>query len=206
MYAAVLGVSPVDRSYVDLLRLDSAPVPVQMHTVAAWLLMALTLLWLAHRRSAVYARAAIALLLASAAGLIFAGAVSLPGLPVPEGSLVRDYLALPGALAGWYVLAGLAVAAGLSAVRARIVVLVVALSAVTIAVLTSDHRMLSAVWAAGVPLVAWCVAGLVQRPETSSRGPVDAWEPDGRTVPFRPRPDATGQWGAPLSEPLREAS
>lgn len=203
IHAALLGVTPGDEPYVDLSPLFSESVLDQIRTMAPWLLMAVTLLWLAHRRPAVYTRAAIALLLASTAGLVFAGSASVPALP--EGSLVHDYLTLPGASVGWCLLAAFAVTSGTERIRARIAVMVVAAAVVATAVLTPDRRMLSAVWAAGVPMIAWSIAGLVQRPATRSRGSADAWEPEGRTVPFRPREEAAGQRPAPLPVPLRKA-
>ncbi|MGW1888329.1 hypothetical protein [Streptomyces sp. NPDC001970] len=202
LYAALIALFPGDRNHLGLL--ESAHAFSQIHAIAPLALMALSLLWLAHRHTAVYARAAIALLLSITAGLVFAETVSLRGLPTPEGSVVRDYVALPGALAGWYLLMGLALAAVLSAVRARIAVMVVALSAVATSVLTADHQMHGAAWAAGVPLVAWYVAGGLQRPRTRGRGPADAWEPEGRVVPFRPRDGATRQRPATVSVPLRK--
>ncbi|MFF3878467.1 hypothetical protein [Streptomyces sp. NPDC001978] len=167
IHAALLGVTAGDESYVDLGWTGTAPVLARIHAVAPWPLMALTLLWLAHRHHAVYVRGAIALLLSGAAGL--AASVSLRGLPVHKG-LVRDCLALPGVLTGWYVLMTLAVVACISAIRARIAVMVIALSAVAVAVLTADHHVLGAVWAAGVPLTAWYAAGRIQRQGARSRG------------------------------------
>ncbi|MEU2490914.1 hypothetical protein [Streptomyces sp. NPDC007883] len=202
LYAALIALFPGDRNHLGLL--DSAHAFSQIHAIAPLALMALTLLWLAHRHTAVYARSAIALLLSVTAGLVFAETVFVRGLPTPEGSVVRDYAALPGALAGWYLLMGLALAAGLSAVRARIAVMVVALSAVAASVLTADHQMHGAAWAAGVPLVAWYVAGGVQRPGTRMRPAADAWAPEGRLVAFRPREEATPQQPATVSVPLRK--
>ncbi|MGW0631709.1 hypothetical protein [Streptomyces sp. NPDC002758] len=201
IHAALLGVTAGDESYVDLGWTGTAPVLARIHAVAPWPLMALTLLWLAHRHHAVYVRGAIALLLSGAAGL--AASVSLRGLPVHEG-LVRDCLALPGVLTGWYVLMALAVVACISAIRARIAVMVIALSAVAVAVLTADHHVLGAVWAAGVPLMAWYAAGRIQRQWARSRGAADAWEPQGDAVPFRPRAEVPEQRTTPHSVPLRQ--
>ncbi|MFI9615811.1 hypothetical protein ACIHCM_29725 [Streptomyces sp. NPDC052023] len=167
--------------------------------------MALTLLWLAHRHLAAYARAAVALLLSVSAGLVFAATESVGALPMPQGPVVRDYVALPGALAGWYLLTGLALAAGLSAVRARIATMVTALSAVATSVLIADHMMRGAVWAVGVPLLAWYVAGRVQRPGTPARGTADAWDPEGRVVEFPRRDAPTRHRRATSSAPLRKA-
>ncbi|WP_328727366.1 hypothetical protein [Streptomyces sp. NBC_00259] len=203
LYAALIALFPGDRNHLGLP--ESARAFSQIHDIAPLALMALTLLWLAHRHPAVYARAAIALLLCITAGLVVAETVSVRGLPTPEGSVVRDYVALPGALAGWYLLMGLAWAAGLPAVRARIAVMVVALSAVATSVLSADHQMHGAAWAAGVPLVAWYVAGRIQRPRTRGRGTADAWDPEGLVVPFRPRDGATRQRPATVSVPLRKA-
>ncbi|WP_351236273.1 hypothetical protein [Streptomyces sp. NPDC002133] len=203
LYAALIALFPGDRTHLGLLEL--AHTVSQVRAIAPLALMALILLWLAHRHPAVYARAAIALLLSVTAGLVFAEAVSVRGLPTPEASVVRDYVALPGALAGWYLLMGLALAAGLPAVRAGVAVMVIALSAVAISVMTAGHQMQGAAWAAGVPLVAWYAAGRIQRPGTRMRGTADDWEPEGRLLPFRPRDEATPQERATVSVPLRKA-
>lgn len=201
IHAALLGLTAGDKPYVDLGWTSTAPVLARIHAVAPWPLMALTLLWLAHRHHAVYVRGAIALLLSAAAGL--AASVSLRGLPMREG-LVRDYLALPGVLTGWYLLMALAVVACISAVRARIAVMVIALSAVAVAVLTADHHLLGALWAAAVPLMAWYAAGRIQQHGTPSRATADAWQLQGDAVPFRPRAKVPEHRAAPHSAPLRQ--
>ncbi|MFD9003010.1 hypothetical protein ACFV0T_18855 [Streptomyces sp. NPDC059582] len=202
LHAALIALIPGDRDHLGLL--ETASAFTQIHAIAP-LLMAPTLLWLAHRRPAAYARTAIALLLSITAGLVVGKSLSVRGLPTQEGSVVRDYVALPGALAGWYLLMGLALAADLTAVRARIAVMVVALSGVATSVLTAGHHMHAALWAAGVPLVAYYVAGRVQRPRRRGRGPdADAWDPESRVVPFLRRDGATRQRPATGSVPLRK--
>jgi hypothetical protein len=205
IHAALLGLSRGDGTYVDPGRLGSADVLSGVHSVAPWIVAAVTLLWLAHRRSAIYARTAIALLLSSSAGMVFAASASVQGLTLPEQSFVRAYLALPGALVGWYSLMALALTAGLTAPRPRIAVMVIALSVVAVSVADSDHPGLSTLWSAGVPLVAWLIAGRVQRPAHTRRGAADAWEPGARPVPLRPRGGVTARRPAPHAVPLRKA-
>ncbi|MCF3130456.1 hypothetical protein [Streptomyces olivochromogenes] len=202
LHAALVALFPGDRNHLGLL--ETAHAFSKIHGIAPLALMAPTLLWLAHRQPAAYARAAIALLLSVTAGLVFAKSAAMRGLPSPEGSVVHDYVALPGALTGWYLLMALALAAALSAVRAGIAVLVVAVSAVATSVLTADDPVYGAVWAAGVPLVAWYAAGRVQRPRTRGRGGADAWEPEGRVVPFPHGDRVTRQRPATASVSLRK--
>ncbi|MFE2579676.1 hypothetical protein [Streptomyces sp. NPDC059378] len=168
--------------------------------------MAPTLLWLAHRHLAAYARAAIALLLCVTAGLVFAESASVCGLRTPEASAIGDYAALPGVFAGWYLLTGLAWAAGFAAVRAGIAAVAVAVSADSACVLNADNPVHGAVWAAGVPLVAWYVAGRIQRPGAHSRGHTDVGDSDGRVVPFPPRGGAMRQGQTTASLPPRKAA
>lgn len=200
--AALIALFPGERNHLGVL--ESAHAFSQIHAIAPLVLTALTLLWLAHQHPVVYARAAIALLLSMTAGLVFAETVSVRGLPTTGASVIRDYVALPGALAGWYLLMGLAWAAGLPAVRAGIAVMVAAVSVVATSVLSADHQMHGAAWAAGVPLVAWYVAGRFQRPGTRRRGAANAWDPEGRTVPSRPRDGASRQRPATVSVALRK--
>jgi len=136
---------------------DAGQVLSWIHTVALWPLLALTLLWLARRDPAVYARTALALLLTGAGGLtVFAVSHSWPAR---EASLVHDYLALPGVAAGSYLLIALAVGAAVTGARIRAVVLLIALTMVAAAVLATDRHLLGALLAAGTPLLAWIVAG-----------------------------------------------
>ncbi|MEW1773496.1 hypothetical protein [Streptomyces sp. NPDC086777] len=68
LHAALLGVSSGVDPYPDLSWTDDTThVLSSVHILAPWPLMALVLLWLAQQRPAVYARAALALLLSSAA-------------------------------------------------------------------------------------------------------------------------------------------
>ncbi|MFF4442583.1 hypothetical protein [Streptomyces sp. NPDC001621] len=183
---------------------DTAHVLAPIFAAAPWPLTALTLLWLARRHPAVYVRGAIALLLSSVAGLALSVAVSLQSVPVREGSVVRDYPALPGVLTGWYLLLALAVFAGACGVWARFAVTVIALPAVAASVVTADHPLLATVWAVGVPLVAWYPAGRLQdREGARRRGAVDAAEPQG--AGFRPRVEASGPRPVLGSVPLRQA-
>ncbi len=120
---------------------------------AAWPLLALTLLWLAARHQSVYLRGALALLVSHAGGLVVFASVR--GLPADEAALVRDYLALPGVRAGWYVLLALAVVASGARFWIRAAATAVALLAGTAAMLTTDHHPLGTLWATLAPLLAW---------------------------------------------------
>ncbi|MFD7445514.1 hypothetical protein [Streptomyces sp. NPDC059909] len=230
VYGALLAAAPGDESFLDAgwtssaaERLhpygaavaeswatfvqDTAHVTAWIRAVAHWPLMALTLLWLAHRRQGVYVRGAIALLLSSSAGLaVFA---SLQSFPVREVSLVRDYLALPGVHASWYLLMALAVVATAAKVRARVAVMVLALSAVAGAVLTAEHHLLGALLAVGAPLLAWYAAGHLQdRDRVRRRSAVDAShaaEPEADVVPFRHRGGAVEPRADADLVPLRQA-
>ncbi|MFF4357578.1 hypothetical protein [Streptomyces sp. NPDC001604] len=135
-------------------------------------LVVLSLLWLARRDQEVYVRLAVALLLSGAAGL---GAVAvLRGWPVRETSLIRDYLALPGVHAGWYVLMASAVAAATARTWPRIGVMLIAPAAVVAAVSTTGIPLLDALPAAIAPLLAWYATGrLPGRNEGKSRGAAD---------------------------------
>lgn len=173
--------SPSARDGWTALGQDAAHVLDRIHAVAPWPLMAVTLLWLSHRQSAVYVRVAVALLLSSAAGLALSA--SMGRVPVRGASPARDYLAdyfaLPGAGAGWYLLTALAVVATVPAVWARIAVAAIALSSVAAAVATADDPVAGALLAAGVPVLAWFTA---------------------RHVPYR-----RGARRAPEAAPLRQA-
>ncbi|MFG1667837.1 hypothetical protein [Streptomyces sp. Y7] len=144
----------------------------QILTPAAWPLMALTLVWLAHRAPARYARLGFALVLSSAAGL--AAFVSSHGFPESQTSLLSDYLALPGVGASWYVLMALAVAATVVRPRIRAAALLTALTAVTWEVLAADSRLLAALLAVGAPVVTWFVAGIPIRSRVRLGGATSA--------------------------------
>ncbi|MEV7891179.1 hypothetical protein ACWD3I_22855 [Streptomyces sp. NPDC002817] len=139
-----------------------APVPLAV----------LILLWLARRDQGLYVRLATALLLSGASGLgVFA---AVRGWPVRETSLIRDYLALPGIHAGWYVLMAWAVATATTKIWPRAGVMLIALSAVAAAVSTTDRPVLAALPAAVGPLLAWYATGrLPGREERQPRGAVD---------------------------------
>ncbi|MFD7405998.1 hypothetical protein ACFV7R_25705 [Streptomyces sp. NPDC059866] len=179
LHAALLGVSGPD-PYPNLAWMDTAEAMSSLYILAPWPLTALVLLWLAHQRPVVYARAALALLLTSGAGLAYACWAPLEKLPAHEGSLIREYLALPGALTGWYLVMALAVVTAVPSARTRITVGVAALSAVVISVLASSHPWLAAASAAGIPLLTWFVAGRLPGQDTGRRRPADAWDPQWR--------------------------
>src|SRR3954469_7072386 len=104
LHAALLGISSGAAPYPDLGWTDTTQVMASVRVLAPWILTALILLWLAHQRPATYARAAFALLLSGAAGLAYTRSVPLEHLPEHESPLFREYLAMPGALTGWYLL------------------------------------------------------------------------------------------------------
>ncbi|MGW1886907.1 hypothetical protein [Streptomyces sp. NPDC001970] len=188
---------------------DTAHVLARIHAVVPLPLMALTLLWLAHRHHAVYVRGAIALLLSSAPGVAVSVSASIQSLPVREMSLVRDYLALPGVHASWYLLMALAVVATASGLAARGAVMVIALSAVAASVLTADHHLLGALLAAGVPLLAWYAAGHFQDRDRVRRrsavGALRAAEPEAGMVSSRHRGGALEPRADADLVPLRQA-
>ncbi|WP_328891041.1 hypothetical protein [Streptomyces sp. NBC_00316] len=175
LHAALLGVSSGADPYPDFAWTDTTQVMASVHALTPWPLTALILLWLAHQRQAAYTRAAFALLLSSAAGLVYTWSVPLNHLPEHESSLFREYLAMPGALTGWYLLMALAVVTAISSVPARIAVMMTAVCGVTTSVLTSPHPAFAGALGAAVPLLSWCVAGRLPRRESWSRGPADAW-------------------------------
>ncbi|MGW1713949.1 hypothetical protein [Streptomyces sp. NPDC002156] len=164
----------------------------RVETFAAWPLMALALFWLASRNQPVYLRGALALFVSNAAGLaVFA---SVQGFPADEAALVGGYLALPGVLAGGYVLMALAVVALTTRRRVRAAATAVALFTVTAAVLTPDHHALGTLSAAVAPLLAWYgIAALESRRAAGHRG-VDAVPPvtvpEAGVVALRPRAEA----------------
>ncbi|MFG2730345.1 hypothetical protein [Streptomyces canus] len=127
------------------------------HTVAQWPLLALALIWLARRDTAVYARLALALLLTAVGGLT--GFAVSHSWPDREASLVHDYLALPGVGTSAYVLVALAVIAAVTRARVRTAVLLLALATVAASVLATDRHLQGALFAAGAPLLAWYAAG-----------------------------------------------
>lgn len=124
-------------------------------------LAVLSLLWLARRDQRLYVRLATALLLFGAVGL---GATAMVrGWPVHETSLIRDYLALPGVHAGWYVLMAFAVVAATTKTGPRIGVTFIALFAVVTALCTTEHPMVDLLPAAVGPLLAWYATGRLPR-------------------------------------------
>lgn len=192
LHAALLGVSSGADPYPDFGWTDTTQVMASVYALTPWPLTALILLWLAHQRQAAYTRAGFALLLSSAAGLAYTWSVPLERLPAQESSLFREYLAMPGALTGWYLLMALAVVTAISSVRARIAVMMTAMCGVTTSVLTSPHPVSAGVLGAAVPLLTWFVAGRLPRKDSWSRGPADAWEPEGQVVALRPRAEEPG--------------
>lgn len=186
LHAALLGLSSGADLYPDLAWTDTTRVMASVCALAPWPLTALILLWLAHQRPAAYTRAAVALLLSSATGLAYTWSVPLEHLPAHESSLFREYLTMPGALTGWYLLLASAVITAIASVRARIALAVTAVFGVTTSVLASPHPASAGVLGAVVPLLAWFAAGRLPRKDVRGPGPADAWEPEGRVVPLRP--------------------
>ncbi|MFE7751301.1 hypothetical protein [Streptomyces sp. NPDC057428] len=187
LHAAVLGVSPHGEPYPDLAWVDSADVMTSLYVLVPWPLTAMVLLWLASRRPALYARAALALLLTSGSGLAYACWVPLTHLPAHEGSLFREYVALPGALTGWYLLTALAMATAVLSLRARVVSVTAGLGVVVTSALTSADPVLAGLFAAVVPLLAWFAAGLFAGQRAPGRRPADLRDPGAPMVSFRTR-------------------
>ncbi|MFI5681952.1 hypothetical protein [Streptomyces cellulosae] len=156
--------------------------------MAEWPLLSLTLLWLARRDPAVYARLALALLLTTAGGLTaFAGSHSRPDR---EASPVRDYLALPGVATSCYVLIAVAVVAAVTRARVRAVMLLLALTTIAAAVLSTDRHLLAALLAVGAPFLAWYAAGRFLDRQGARRGR------KGHTAPAAPRVESSRSWFA----------
>lgn len=175
---------------------DAGQVLSWIHTVAQWPLLALTLLWLARRDPAVYARLAFALLLTAMGGLtVFAASHSWPDR---ETSLVHDYLALPGAGTSSYVLIALAVVAAVTRARVRAVVLLIALTTTAVAVLATDRHLLGALLAAGAPLLAWYAVGPFLDWLGARRGR------KGHMAPASSRAESSRSWSAAESAPVRQ--
>ncbi|WP_432194301.1 hypothetical protein [Streptomyces sp. bgisy027] len=170
-------------------------------------LLVLSLLWLARRDQRLYVRLATALLLSGAAGL---GVVAVTGgWQAGETSLIRDYLALPGVSAGWYLLMALAVVATTAKTWSRAAASLIALTAATAAVSTTDRTWLAVLSSVVVPLLAWFATGRLRDREEGKprRAPAaaSAGESPSRVVSLRnrargPEPGVTSQ---PV--PLRQA-
>ncbi|MEV7991306.1 hypothetical protein AB0O67_05150 [Streptomyces sp. NPDC086077] len=203
LHAAVLGVSFRDKPYLDLAWMSTAEVTTSLYVLLPWPLTAVVLLWLANQRPALYARAALALLLTSGTGLAYVCWVPFEHFPAHEGSLFREYLALPGALTGWYLLTAVAMATAIPSPRVRIAVATTGLGAVATSVLTSYGPGLAALFAAGVPLLAWWVAGRLLGQQAWRRQLLDAWDPQGRVVSSRTRTPV--RVPAPRPVPSRQA-
>ncbi|MEU1081669.1 hypothetical protein ABZ368_15775 [Streptomyces sp. NPDC005908] len=197
LHAAILGVSSRRESYPALAWTDTAEAMTSLHVLMPWPLTALVLLWLASQRPVLYTRASLALLLTSVAGLAYVGRASLADLPAHEGSLFSDYVALPGALTGWYLLTALAMATAVPSPRARILVVTAGLGAVVVSVLTSGDPVLAASFAAGAPLLAWYLASHLPGQRGTRHRPADAWDPQGRLVPLHVRAPARAHTPAP---------
>lgn len=207
LHAALLGISSRADPYPDLGWTDRTRVMACVGALAPWVLTALILLWLAHQRPAAYVRAALALLLSGAAGLACTRWVPLAHLPEHGRPLFGEYLAMPGSLTGWYLLLALSVLTAVSSVRARVALVVTTVCAVTTSVLTSPQPAATGVLGAAVPLLAWFAAGRFVQKGAGSRGPTDAWEPNGprrrrRSLPTR---SAIVASGGPRSSSLRRA-
>ncbi|MGW4601464.1 hypothetical protein ACWEOA_40285 [Streptomyces sp. NPDC004457] len=205
LHAALLGVSSAAGSPLVPDRLDTAQAMAVVRLLAPWPLTALVLLWLAHQRPTAYARTALALLATGAAGLAYTSRMPLDHLPAREGSLLGDYLAMPGALTGWCLLTALGVVSAVSSSRARVAVMTTALGAVATSVLTTEHAGPAVTFAAGVPLLSWFLAGRLARLGARARGPADAWEPEGRAEPVRRRAGTRERLAGASSAALRQA-
>jgi hypothetical protein len=176
----------------------------------AWAALPLTVLvlfWLARRDQALYVRFAIVLLLSGTAGL---GAFAvMQSWPVREELLLRDYLAFPGAQAGWYSLMALAVVAASPRIWPRVTVLLLALSTATLAVSTADRAWLAVLLAAAVPLMTWYATGRPwDRKGGQQRAAVDTapvMTSQRLVVPFRSRSQTPGPQPDPELLPLRQA-
>ncbi|ANJ12055.1 MULTISPECIES: hypothetical protein [Streptomyces] len=190
LHGALLGVFPRGEPYPALARSGTTQMLSSLDALVPWTLTALVLLWLAGRQPALYARGALALLLTAAAGLAYSCWTDPGGLPAREGSLFRDYAALPGALTGWYLLTALAMAAAAPSIRVRILVATAGSGAVVISVLPSADPVTAAIFAAAVPLLAWFLTGRLPGRRARRRRRADAWYPGGEAMPPRDRAKA----------------
>ncbi|MFI8007003.1 hypothetical protein [Streptomyces sp. NPDC086010] len=195
LHAAVLGVSSRGEPCPELSWVDSAQAMAFLYLLAPWPLTALVLLRPASRRPALHVRTALALLLTGGTGLACAGWAPLTHLPANEGSLVREYVALPGALTGWYLLAILVTATAVLSHRVRAVLVTGGLGIVVISTLTSADHALAVVFAAGVPLLAWFTAGRVAVRRERGTKAAGSRAPQSGAVSARTR--------APLRTPVR---
>ncbi|WP_327714691.1 hypothetical protein OG381_04015 [Streptomyces sp. NBC_00490] len=170
-------------------------------------LAVLSLLWLAQRNQQAYLRLAIALMLSGTAGL---GALAVGrGWPVRESSLFGDYLALPGATAGWYVLMALAVVTTTTKTWPRVTVLLTALTAAAAGASTGGSLWLAALPPVVVPVLAWFAAGhLLHEKQQQARGrdnALSAGDVPGRVLSFRARTRAPQRADTPEAGRLRQA-
>ncbi|MEW1773495.1 hypothetical protein [Streptomyces sp. NPDC086777] len=108
-------------------------------------------------------------------------------LPARESSVFREFLAMPGALTGWYLMTVLAAMTAVSSVRTRIAFMITALGGVTRSVLTSPHPASAGALAAVIPLLTWFAAGLLTGRDPLRRRIEDSWEVAGQAVVPRPR-------------------
>ncbi|MFF1298368.1 MULTISPECIES: hypothetical protein [unclassified Streptomyces] len=170
-------------------------------------LAVVSLLWLARRAQQAYLRLAIALMLSGTAGL---GVLAVGrGWPVHETSLFGDYLALPGATAGWYVLMALAVVTTTAQTWPRVTVLLTALAATAAGASTGGSLWLAVLPPVVVPLLAWLAAGhLLHEKQQYARGRANASPAGGvpgRVLSFRARTRTPQRAHAPEASPLRQA-
>lgn len=183
------------------------------HTLTWGLAMAplplavLSLLWLAQRNQQAYLRLAIALMLSGTAGLGVLAVVR--GWTVREASLFGDYLTLPGATAGWYVLMALAVVTTTTKTWPRVTVLLTALTATAAGASTGGSLWLAALPPVAVPLLAWFAAGhLLHEKQQRARGRANALPTGGvpgRVLSFRARTRAPERVDTPQPARLRQA-
>ncbi|MGW2939756.1 phosphatase PAP2 family protein [Streptomyces sp. NPDC001156] len=146
-----------------------------------WPVIALTLIWLLSRRPELYARAACAMLLSGAVGLVAFAVfpVAPPRLAalgmtdtVTEQShayrvlqppaFTNQYAAMPSLHVGWNLLMTLAILAATRTVWLRVLAVALTMSMDATVVLTANHYVLDAFAGAVLAQLSWYVAGRLQ--------------------------------------------
>jgi membrane-associated phospholipid phosphatase len=155
-----------------------------------WPVIALTLIWLLSRHPELYARAACAMLLSGAAGLVAFAVfpVAPPRLAalgmtdtVTEQShayrvlqppaFTNQYAAMPSLHVGWNLLMTLAILAATRTIWLRVLAVALTMSMDATVVLTANHYVLDAFAGAVLAQLSWYVAGRLQAPATHRHRP-----------------------------------
>ncbi|MED7827432.1 phosphatase PAP2 family protein [Streptomyces chiangmaiensis] len=156
-----------------------------------WPVIAATLVWLLSRHAEVYARAAGAMLLSGAAGLITFAAFPvapprLAGLGMTDTvteqshayrvlqppAFTNQYAAMPSLHVGWNLLMTMAVLAATRKVWLRVLAVALTVAMDATVVLTANHYVLDAFAGVALAQLGWGVAGYLQaRSRSAPEGP-----------------------------------